>query len=431
MKKYSYNHINEELFHLRLTNGLNVYLLPKNDYSKTYVTFTTKFGSINLEVKDTKGNITALPSGIAHFLEHKLFERNGEDISRYFAENGASVNAFTQNSKTTYLFSATSNIYQNLDLLMDLVQKPQFSTKGIDKEKGIIAQEIKMYDDDPTTVSYMGILNNLFPSHPIKNDILGTIDTINTIDKEILEIAHNAYYSPSNMVLFLAGNFNLDKVVTHLTKNQLDYKYSAKYFPVVEETPEIMSDIIQERTIELDIVVPSFLMGIKELPKNINKDNLIKKELTFSILMDMFIGRSTKNFQSLITKGLINDTFGIDITFEDTYGFFLIGSETKVPEKLEKVLFNMFKNMRQHTFEEEKFNRSKKQIIGGFIHALNSLEFIANQFTKYYYFNQSLFDVLDILESITIKDVMNEIEFFENEDLYSTFLINPNRKEKN
>lgn len=425
MKKYNYTHINEELYHLKLKNGLNVYLLPKNDYSKTYVTFTTEFGSLNLHAKDKSGKLIDLPSGIAHFLEHKLFEKDGEDISKYFAANSASVNAFTQNNKTTYLFSATDKLLNNIELLINLVQNPSFSSKGIEKEKGIIAQEIKMYDDDPTTVSYMGIINNMFQDHPIKNDILGTIDTISEIDKDILEIAHNAYYSPTNMVLFLAGKFDLDETVEFITKNQEQYDYQAKYYPVKDEKFENNSDIIQSSSLELDISVPSFLMGIKEIAKDIKKENIIKKELVFSILIDMFLGKSSKNFQSLLSKGLINDTFGIDLTFEDTYGFFLIGSETNVPKELEIELKKLFKNIKNYKFEEKRFLISKKQVIGGFIHALNSIEFIANQFTKYYYFNQSLFEVLDVLQSITMEDILNELDFFDNEDIYSTFTLLP------
>lgn len=425
MKKYNYDHINEELYHLRLANGLNVYLLPKNDYSKTYVTFTTEFGSINLHSKDKSGNLIDLPSGIAHFLEHKLFEKDGEDVSKYFAASSASVNAFTQNNKTTYLFSCTDKLEENTELLLNLVQNPLFTTEGVEKEKGIIAQEIKMYEDEPSSVAYMGLIKNMFKSHPVRNDILGTIETIAEIDKDILEKAHNAYYSPENMVLFLAGKFDLDEIVKFITKNQESYKYNAKYYPVRDEKFENSRDIIKKDELKLDISVPNFLMGIKEVVIDDKKENIIKKELVFSILIDMFMGKSSKNFQSLLSKELINDSFGIDITFEKSYGFFLIGSDTNVPKELEKELKELFKGIKEHSFNEERFLISKKQIIGGFIHALNSIEFIANQFTKYYYYNQSLFDVLDILHSITLKDIINELDFFTNEEAYSTFTIFP------
>ena len=162
MNKYNYTRINEELYHEVLDNGLNVYLLPKKGFSKSYATFSTNLGSIFTTIKNKDEDIINLPNGIAHFLEHKLFEQDNEDISSLFAKNQARVNAFTQNNRTTYLFSCTDNLKVNLDLLLKFVQSPSFTEEGVNKEKGIIEQEIKMYDDDPNTVAFMTLLKNIF-----------------------------------------------------------------------------------------------------------------------------------------------------------------------------------------------------------------------------------------------------------------------------
>ena len=216
MNKYEFTRINEVLYHEELKNGLNVFLLPKKGFHKSYVTFSTKLGSIMTKIQDKENNIIDLPNGIAHFLEHKLFEQDGKDVSGSFARNQASVNAFTQNGRTTYLFSCTDKLKENIDLLINFVQNPYFTDKGIEKEKGIIGAEIKMYQDDPNTIAYMGLIRNMFTKHPVRNDILGTIDTISKIDKTILEKAHITYYNPNNMVLFVTGNFEVNDIIAEV-----------------------------------------------------------------------------------------------------------------------------------------------------------------------------------------------------------------------
>ncbi|MBU1020178.1 MAG: insulinase family protein, partial [Firmicutes bacterium] len=264
MTKTEFYRIKETLYHEVLPNGLNIFMLPKTGFHKTYVTFSTSLGSITTKIAKKDGTIIDLPEGIAHFLEHKLFEQSDGDISMLFSENQASVNAFTQNNRTTYLFSCTDKLKENIKLLLEFVQNPVFTEKGIEKEKGIITQEIKMYEDDPNTVSYMGILNNMFQTHPVKIDILGTVDSISNINKEILEITHQTFYSPKQMVLFVTGNFEVDEIVSFVTKLQENVVFPEEYQLVSEDYHEISAVQESYKEIKMEITVPNLLIGIKQ-----------------------------------------------------------------------------------------------------------------------------------------------------------------------
>ncbi len=430
MNKHEFTKINEVLYHEQLDNGLNVFLLPKEGFHKSYVTFSTKLGSIMTKILDKEENIIDLPMGIAHFLEHKLFEQDGKDISGSFAKNQANVNAFTQNNRTTYLFSCTDKLEENIELLLNFVQNPLFTIEGIEKEKGIIASEIKMYEDDPNTVAYMSLIRNMFSKHPIRNDILGTTKTISKIDKSILERTHKTYYNPKNMVLFVTGNFKVDEILDYIKNNQKNVNFycdSKSYENITVENETVYKE---KEEVNLEVNVPNFLLGVKQGPTDYDLENIIKKELCFSILLDLTIGKSTRNYKNLLRKELINDSFGLDITLEKTYGFFLIGSETYKPKELDIELKKILLNLKDEKLKEEDFLRTRKQIVGGFIHALNSIEYIANQFTKYYYLGASLFDILEIADSITMEDIENTKNAFTNKKAYSTFTVYPKKNDE-
>ena len=428
MNKQEYPKIKEVTYHETLANGLNVFLLVKKGFHKSYVTFSTNLGSISTKIQNINGDILELPKGIAHFLEHKLFEQNGKDVSSLFAENQARVNAFTQNNRTSYIFSCTANLKKNIELLLDFVQNPLFTEEGIEKEKGIINQEIKMYQDDPGTVTYMNLLRNLYENHPVKYDILGTEESIKAIDVDILNKTHQAFYSPENMILFITGDFDPHNLMNFIIKNQKEVSFTSNCKPL-SEFQNINQNIYKNETaINLEITIPNYLMGIKLLPTDFNAENMMKKELIMAILIDLLLGNSSANHKHLLEDELINDSFGIDITFEETYGYFLVGSETYYPDKLNATLIDIFQSLNTFEIKKTDFIRTKRQIIGGFIQALNSLEYIANQFTKYYYVNSSLFDVLEIADSITIEDIDKAKQHLSNKKKYSTVTVFPIKK---
>ena len=267
----------------------------------------------------------------------------------------------------------------------------------------------------------------MFANHPVRNDILGTVDSISTINKEILEDVHSAFYNPSNMIMFVTGNINVDEVLEVIKSNAptLEKKDIELTFDV-EDRLVLKTDEIQPQ----EILIPNTLLSIKLDKTDYSTEDIIKKELTYSILLDILLGKSSENYQDLLKKELVNDTFGLDITLEESYGFLLFGGNTNNPDEFFREMKIILQDSDADSLNVVHFNRAKKQITGGFISALNSLEYIANQFTKYHFQNASLFDILHVARSITIEDIKQELEVFKKDESYTTFTIIP-RQNKN
>ena len=221
METIHYKTISEDLYYEEMANGLKVYLLPKEGFSKTYGLFTTDFGSIDTTfVPLGESEMIKVPDGIAHFLEHKMFDMADGDATEKFARLGASTNAFTSSTRTAYLFNTTSNEKECVELLLDFVQELYLTPESVEKEKGIIGQEIKMYDDDPDWRCYFGSIQNLYQKHTVSVDIAGTVETVNSTDKETLEKCYNTFYHPSNMMLFVVGNIVPENMMSIIRNNQ-------------------------------------------------------------------------------------------------------------------------------------------------------------------------------------------------------------------
>lgn len=425
MHKIHYDTLNETIYQDTLQNGLVVYIVPKQKYHKTYVTLSTPLGSTTRTIQ-TEDGMKDLPLGIAHFLEHKLFDQGDQDVSMKFAMNSAQVNAYTMNERTTYLFSCTDHLEKNVDTLLDFVYYPTFTQEGIDKEIGIIAQEISMYQDDPNASIYMGILRNMYHNHPVKEDILGTKESISTITEQLLYEVHKAAYHPSKMVLFITGNVDPNTMLTYLKTHKINnIKHRSITIRTKISDPVSLVRSHQEET--MDIIIPNALFGIK---LNVTSDMMKQKmryEFLFSILSDMLVGKSTPTFISWLSKGLINDTFGMDITLEDDYGYVLFGSHTKQPDVFIEELRKLLQSLSIEQLDEAHFLRSKKQVIGHFIRALNSLEYIANQFTKYHFQGASLFDVLQIADSITFDDIKQLLPLLTNASKMTSYVLYPKK----
>lgn len=421
MKITNYSDINETLYYEELKNGLKIYFLPKKGFNKTYVTISTPLGS-NITSYTVNNEEKTIPLGIAHFLEHKLFDHDGHDLSEDFALNDAQVNAYTMNTRTTYLFHCTDNLHKNIKTLLHMVFNPNFSEEGIKKELGIIEQEINMFEDDPNTAIYMGVLRNMFEKHPIRNDILGSVASINTITKQLLDDVHSTFYNPSNMIMFVTGNIDVQEILSVIKEN---VPHTEKKVIVLNEVFEDTKVFKKEDSKKLDILIPNTLIAIKLAPTNYSTENIIKKELIYSILLDILLGKSTENYQRLLKNELVNDTFGLDITLESSYGFLLFGGNTNNPKEFYIEMKNILQHANSKTLSIEHFNRAKKQIIGGFISALNSLEYTANQFTKFHFQNASLFDILKIAKSITIQDLTQVMSVLYNDENYTTYTTYP------
>lgn len=407
MEKIEFAQLKEELYHEKMENGLEVYILPKKEFNKSFATFTTKYGSVDSHFKPLNQEVfTKVPDGIAHFLEHKLFEKEDGDVFQQFSKQGASANAFTSFTRTAYLFSSTSNFERNLTTLIDFVQEPYFSEKTVEKEKGIIGQEINMYDDNPDWRLYFGTIANMYHHHPVKIDIAGTVESIADITKDMLYDCYNTFYHPSNMLLFVVGPVDVEKTMKQIRDNQngKDYREQPEIERRFEKEPDTVAK--DKDILKMNVQTPKVMIGIKANDVFQTGEQLLKRELATNIYLEMLFGKSSSLHEGLYEEGLIDQSFSYDYTQEQGFGFALIGGDTANPEKLTKSLLEILENSKKGTgLSGESLQRTIKKKIGSFLRSLNSPEYIANQFTRYAFNEMKLFDVVAVLEKLKMEDI--------------------------
>lgn len=430
MEKITFQQLEEELYYEKLPNGLDIYVLPKKGFNKTFATFTTKYGSIdNHFVPVGKDEFVKVPDGIAHFLEHKLFEKEDGDVFQQFSRQGASANAFTSFTRTAYLFSSTDDVEKNLETLMDFVQEPYFTEKTVEKEKGIIGQEITMYDDNPDWRLYFGLIDNLYENHPVKIDIAGTVESISHITKDMLYECYHTFYHPSNMLLFVVGPVDVEETLGQIKANQAR-KTFVPATQIERKFPAEMKGVSEaNKVLEMNVQTSKCLVGIKALHDKQSGAEMLKNELSTNILLDMLFGKSTGNYEKLYSEGLIDDTFSYDYTQEQGFGFAMIGGDSSNPERLIQMIKEILLDVKtKGILLEDSLERAKKKKIGTFLRAINSPEYIANQFTRYAFNEMNLFDVVPTLESITIHDIEHIAAEFISEERFSVCQVVPKGK---
>ena len=413
----------EKLYFEEMNNGLKVYLLPKPDFSKTYGLFSTKFGSIDTTfVPLDEKEMIKVPDGIAHFLEHKMFEMKDGDASDKFAALGANTNAFTSSTRTAYLFNTTSHEKECVELLLDFVQDIYLTNQTVEKEKGIINQEIGMYDDDPDWRCYFGSIQNLYQEHPVKIDIAGTVETVSQIDKETLEKCYHTFYHPSNMMLFVVGQFDVEEMMGIIRNNQQKknfIKESVIQRKVVKEPNDVAK---KNEVLKMDVLMPKVIVSMKINDILDNPLERLKRELSMNLLLDLLFAKSSPLYEEWMNEGLINDSFSANFTQERDYCFLQIGGDTFVPQKLKDKIMDLIDNIQQIKISETDFLRVKKKNIGILISVFNSPESIANLFSRYYFEGHMIFDLIDTLSQLTIEDIYQLYPLFQKE-YTSSFIV--------
>ena len=335
MEKQTFEQLQEELYVEQMENGLSVYILPKPGFNKTYATFTTKYGSIDNHFKEPgEQEFSKVPDGIAHFLEHKLFEKEDGDVFQQFSRQGAAANAFTSFTRTAYLFSSTSDVEKNLETLIDFVQEPYFSDQSVEKEKGIIGQEIMMYDDNADWRLYFGIIENLYHHHPVKIDIAGTVESISGITKELLYKCYNTFYHPSNMLLFITGPEDPEKMMKLVRDNQAKKEFEKREEISRQFEAEPSSAAIKERSIQMHVQTPKCVVGIKAADTELEGIEMLKRELSIGLFLECTFGKSSEYYENLFDSGMIDNSFFYDYTQEYGFGFGMIGGDTREPDQL-------------------------------------------------------------------------------------------------
>ncbi|MGV2965909.1 MULTISPECIES: EF-P 5-aminopentanol modification-associated protein YfmH [unclassified Paenibacillus] len=405
MESIRYEHLQETLYYEVMDNGLHVYILPKPGFQKTYATFATKYGSVDNHFQVEGQEEVKVPDGIAHFLEHKMFEEPTGDIFATFASHGASANAFTSFDQTVYLFSATEYVNENIQTLVDFVQNPYFTDQNVEKEKGIIGQEIDMYADNPDWRVYFGLIEAMYQKHPVHIDIAGTVESIRTITKEMLYECYNTFYHPSNMLLFVVGGVDPQEVIDMVRSNQKqkDYKPQGSIQRFFEPEPEQVGEARREA--KLAVSLPKCLFGFKETDVGLTGEQLLRRDMTTQLMMDLLFGSSTRLFQKLYDEDLISDSFGHEYNSSPQYAFSAIGGDTKDPDQLLARIREEVNAIVEKGFESKDFERARKKKIGGYLRMLNSPENIAHEFTRQQFRGGDFFNMLPLYESITLEDV--------------------------
>lgn len=396
--------IGEQLSRLVLPSGLNVVVFPRPGFKKTFATFATHYGSIDNAFVDPKtGQQVTVPDGIAHFLEHKMFEKaGGGDAFDDFARWGSSSNAYTDYTSTTFLFQTTSHVLENLGTLLDFVQEPYFTDANVTKEKGIIEQEIRMYLDMPGDRLHSNLMHALYVNHPVRIDIAGTVESIRTITPENLYTCYRTFYHPSNMVLLVVGDVDAQQIFDFTWENQQAKGYEGQTSITRIYPPE--PDTVHEKHREQHMVVsmPLFVMGYKDPECHRVGKKLLHRELTYGLMWQMLCGRSSPLFQDLYRQGLINDRFYARYGASTTFGFSTIGGETPDPASLEAQLLE---GLNQASLREEDLVRAKKREMGDYISLFQNPEELAYGFNHLFFRQVDIFDYMDTVLSITLDDI--------------------------
>lgn len=368
--------INEKVYIETLENGMKILVVPKKNTEKKYIIWGTKFGSIdNHFIEPKTGKEIKVPDGVAHYLEHKMFEQeNGVDSLYKLMSLGLDANAYTTNDHTAYLFGGTSNFYEGLDELMDYVQHPYFTDENVEKERGIIGQEIGRYDDEPAWKLYVNMMDCLYKNNPIKIDIAGTVESISHITKETLYDCYNTFYHPSNMIMCISGNFEPEKIVQEVKKRLLPKEKMDKIKRIYPEYENKINKKYKEQ--KMDVNIPIFIVGFRDILKD---ESCVKKQIAIEIILNSLIGKSSKLYQKLYNEGTIMSPLDFDYEFSDEYSHVLISGQSDEPKKVYENILNAIKN---EELELEDFERSKKALYGEYVSEYNDVENIGRLFLQ-------------------------------------------------
>ena len=399
--------VKEKLYIEKLENGLTVMIIPKTGIRKKYVMWATHYGSIdNKFVIPGEEKATEVPDGIAHFLEHKMFEQeNGTNSLDVLTALGVNANAYTTTNYTTYLFEATDNFYKALDELMDYVQHPYFTDENVEKEKGIIAQEINMYNDYPDWEVYMNALKCMYKNNPIIIDIAGTVESIQKIDKDILYKCYNTFYNPSNMLMCFCGDFNPEDLIKEVKNRLVEKKPQGEIKRIYQEEPANIVEKRKEQTMEVSM--PLFVIGIKD---KLEKENIVKKHIAIEILLNMLIGKSSDLYKDLYQEELLISEPFVEYEFGEDYAHVAISGVSKDPDKILEKLLEQINKMKKEGIKEENFNRIRNMLYGNAVKEFNSVSDIARMFVTDYFKGINSFDYLETYKQITMEYAKQVLE---------------------
>ena len=418
-EKY-YPAVKETLYQAKLENGLTVSLLPKNDFNEVYGVVTVYVGSVDTEFTASDSKKKTYPKGIAHFLEHKLFEReNSEDIMAAFTKLGADSNAFTSFTNTSYLFSTSDNVAECLNLLDELVTSFNITEESVEREKDIIQQEREMYQDDPDSCLFFKTLANLYPETPLASDIVGTEDSIEDISLEDLRDNFDEFYTPVNSQIFLVGNFDLELIQNYFLQKDV----GGCIVPNPKE-PIALHPVKKVESIRMDVASPKLAIGVRT-NSDMGHQDCYRYSVLLRALFTMMFGWTSKRFQSLYETGKLDSSLSLEVEINRRFNFLMLTMDTKEPVAISHQFRKAIKNFATDSdVSEEHLDLIKSEIYGEFIHNMNSLEFIATQYQSHIE-ESTLFDLPKIIQEMTLEDVLEVGHHFIDSSEIVEFTIFP------
>ena len=400
-EKY-YPAVKETVYQTRLSNGLTVSLLPKKQFNEVYGVVTVQFGSVDTSFTISEKGLQSYPAGIAHFLEHKLFEReNAEDIMESFTRLGADSNAFTSFTKTSYLFSTIDHLSENLDLLEELVTVAHFTEESVEREREIIQQEREMYQDDPDSRLFFATLANLYPNTPLAADIVGSEKSINNIQLNDLKNNFTAFYKPVNMSLFLVGNFDVDTVENYFLQKKLRNLEEM----VVRKEKLTLQAVKETDSLWMEVSSPKLAVGIRGAGE-VAEEDCYRYNVLLKLLFTMMFGWTSERFQKLYETGKLDASLSLEVEVNSRFHFVMLTMETKEPVSLSHQFRKAIRNFTKDSdLTEEHLDLVKSEMFGEFFSSMNSLEFIATQYEPVDR-GETILDLPKILQEITLDDVL-------------------------
>ena len=401
-----------------LESGLKIYILEKPQYNSAYAIFGTKYGSIDT-CFSVNGEQTKVPEGIAHFLEHKLFESEDGDAFTKYAKTGAYANAFTSFDKTCYLFSCSDRFYDNLEILLNFVQSPYFTQQTVEKEQGIIGQEIRMYDDSPAWRVMFNMLMAMYHNHPVRIDIAGTTESIAKIDAELLYKCYNTFYNPANMFICIAGNVDTEQVLKQI-KDSIKPCEQIEITRINEEEPDEIKEPFVEQ--KLAVAQPLFCFGYKESVEK--PERTVKERICTAILMELIAGEISPLYKRLVDKGLINDEFSSEYFNGFGYSAVIFEGESSDPIQVSEEIKAEVERIKTDGIDKKLFSAIRCGMYGNAIRLFDSVEGIAMQMVDCAMGDTGLFDEIKYLKSVTADDVYKRISLLDNDKTVLS-VINP------
>lgn len=391
-------------------SGLEIRVMPKKGYDSAYAVFGVKYGSIDTAVKNASGEFETIPEGTAHFLEHKLFESEDLNAFERFAKTGASANAYTSFEKTAYLFKGSENIGQSLEILLDFVQNPYFTQQTVEKEQGIIGQEIRMYRDLPDWQVMFNLLKALYSEHPVRIDIAGTQESIAKIDADLLYRLYNTFYNPANMVLSVVGGIEPDEVfeiVERCIKNT-DGKAAERKF--VKESGVPVQKYVEQ---QLSVAQKQFLLGYKE---ELSEPMLtLEDEIASQMMTEIIAGKSSPLFKKLIDEELADMGFGGDVFNGFGFSCIMLGGTSKDPEKAVEIIKGEIERYKKEGIDPAAFERAKRKFYGRYVMSYNDIDDVANLMMNLYFSGYEPFAELEACKKMTLEKVQSRLDAVKDE----------------